>query len=176
MVGYRRNRFSGGTYFFTVVLQDRSSNYLSNNIQLLRQSFEYVRANNSYKTIAAVVLPDHLHVIWQLPKSDDDYPGRWKAIKSHFTRNITKIDASIVKNSRGEYALWQKRYWEHTIRNQQDLNTHINYIHFNPVKHGYVNHVNEWPYSTFHQYVKKGILPRDWGSDVPDFDGMKFGE
>ena len=176
MVGYRRNRLSGGTYFFTVVLQDRSSCYLLNNIELLRQSFRHVRTTSFYKTLAAVVLPDHLHVIWQLPEGDVDYPGRWKAIKSHFTRNVVKLDDSIIQNTRGEYVLWQKRYWEHTIRNEQDLKTHIDYIHYNPVKHGYVSNVNDWPFSTFHEYVKKGMLPKDWGGDVPDFEDMTFGE
>ena len=95
---------------------------------------------------------------------DSNYSGRWQSIKSHFTRHLKKR-IKLYKNKHGEYGIWQRRYWEHMIRDEDDLNRHIDYIHYNPVKHGYVNCVKEWEYSSFHRFVQKQRLPLDWGDN-----------
>lgn len=165
MVNYRRHYEPGGCYFFTVTLQDRRSKLLTENITLLQQIIASVKHRQPYKTIAAVILPDHMHAIWRLPPNDSDYPGRWKKIKSMFTFILQKNGMVLDKNKRGECNVWQKRYWEHTIRDEEDLERCVDYIHYNPVKHGLVENVIDWPYSSFHQYVKNGILDADWGND-----------
>jgi putative transposase len=123
-----------------------------------------------------VILPDHIHTIWKLPDNDFDYPSRWKAIKSLFTRLLVRSGERLVKNTRGEYLLWQRRYWEHTITDTRDLQLHIDYIHYNPVKHGYVDSVTDWAHSSFHHYVQSGVLPDDWGGVNNSDEGMGFGE
>jgi putative transposase len=124
---------------------------------------------------AVVVLPDHLHIVVTLPTDDADYPGRWKRYKSLFSRLVAKRGSGGSKNQRGEYALWQRRYWEHTIRDDVDFERHVNYIHYNPVKHGLVTRVADWPYSSFHRYVAQGILAGDWAGDASELSG-RFGE
>ena len=176
MVGYRRNFVRGGTYFFTVVLQDRTSSYLIDYNDQLLQSIQTVKNKTHFSEIAFVIMPDHLHTIWKLPENDHDFPGRWRAIKSLFTRTLVKSGVPLVKNSRGEYLLWQKRYWEHTLSNSEDLQSHIDYIHYNPVKHGYVNDVSDWAHSSFHRYVDKGLLPENWGSGVNIKQSVDYGE
>ena len=176
MVGYRRNFVHGGTYFFTAALQDRTSAYLIDRIDLLRKSIQTVKSKSHFDEIATVILPEHLHTIWKLPDGDSDYPARWKAIKSLFTRLLLKSGVNLEKNTRGEYLLWQRRYWEHTIMDEQDMKSHIDYIHYNPVKHGYADKVSAWPHSSFHRYVQSGLLPEDWGGTVKEIKGMKFGE
>ena len=143
---------------------------------LLLQSVQAVKSKSYFDEVATVILPDHLHAVWKLPYDDFDYPARWKAIKSLFTRSLVKSGVCLNKNTRGEYSLWQRRYWEHTIIDEQDLMNHIDYIHFNPVKHGYVNKVSAWTHSSFHRFVRAGILPEDWGGAVKEIDGMAFGE
>ena len=176
MVGYRRNFVAGGTYFFTVALQDRTSRYLIDYTDLLLQSVQTVKSKSCFDEVAVVILPDHLHTIWKLPDDDCEYPARWKAIKSMFTRLLVKSGVPLKKNTRGEYSLWQRRYWEHTITDEQDLRSHINYIHYNPVKHGYVDKVSDWVPSSFHRFVRTGILPDDWGGNVNGLEDMSFGE
>ena len=163
MVNYRRVYIEGGMYFFTVTLKNRKSNTLTNHIDTLRDSFAFVKKHQPFDIIAIVILPEHLHCIWQLPNNDDNYAGRWRAIKSRFTRSLIKLGINLHKNNRGEYNLWQARYWEHTIRDEADLLHHINYIHYNPVKHGWVNSVKDWPYSSFHRFVAQGQLAANWG-------------
>jgi len=175
MVNYRRVYIEGGTYFFTVTLKNRQLNYLTDYIDLLRDSFAYVKNQHPFEIIAIVVLPEHLHCLWQLPDGDDNYAGRWRAIKSRFTRLLIKSGVTLYKNDRGEYDLWQHRYWEHTIGNESDLLHHINYIHYNPVKHGYVLSVKDWPFSSFHQFVEKGDLEQDWGLNINDTQNQ-YGE
>ncbi|MCX7193890.1 MAG: transposase [Proteobacteria bacterium] len=162
MVNYRRNLVPGGTYFFTATLRDRSSRLLTEHIGLLRAAFRTVKHKLPFRVDAIVILPEHLHAIWTLPEGDADYPGRWRAIKSTFTHSIVKTGIPVERNDKGEYALWQRRYWEHTITDEEDFRRHVDYIHFNPVKHGWVNQVADWPYSSFHRYVRQRILPRDW--------------
>ena len=168
MVKYRRFKIRGGVYFFTVTLQDRHSNYLTKYISLLTAAMRVTRERWPFKTIALVVLPDHLHAIWQMPDEDDNYSIRWMKIKSYFTQKLTKENISIEKNTRRECNLWQRRFWEHTIRDEIDYEKHVNYIHYNPVKHNLVKRVGDWPYSTFHRYVKNGVLPANWSTEPDD--------
>ena len=162
MVLYRRNRVPGGTYFFTVTLRNRTLSLLVDRIDDLRESVRKVLRDKPFQIDAWVVLPEHLHAVLTLPPGDDDYSGRWKLIKGRFSHALAKAGIPIEKNLRGEYNLWQGRFWEHTIRDENDFARYVDYIHYNPVKHGLVNRVEDWPYSTFHRYVKAGMYPADW--------------
>ena len=174
MVHYRRNFLAGGTFFFTATLADRRSSVLVENIGLLRRTFRTTRHEHPFPIDAVVVLPDHLHIVMTLPPDDADFSGRWKRFKSLFTHYVVAHGLEYQRNRRGEYALWQRRFWEHTIRDETDLVQHIDYIHYNPVKHGLVSQVSDWPYSSFHRYVKLSVLPEDWGGvAVAD---LRFGE
>ncbi|HEV3159401.1 MAG TPA: transposase, partial [Xanthobacteraceae bacterium] len=175
MVLYRRNFVPSGTFFFTAALADRRSGALIENIDLLRHACRVTCQERPFSINAVVVLPDHLHIIATLPTGDADYPGRWKRCKSLFSRLVAKHSGGGSKNQRGEYALWQRRYWEHTIRDDVDFERHVNYIHYNPVKHGLVTRVADWPFSSFHRYVAQGILPGDWAGDASELSG-RFGE
>jgi putative transposase len=175
MVAYRRHHIPSGTYFFTVNLQNRSLSLLIDHINLLRFAFLHTQQNMPFKIIAIVIMPDHLHTIWQLPEGDNDYSRRWQLIKSKFTQQVRK-EKHFQKNKKGEYGIWQRRFWEHTIKNENDLNRHIDYIHFNPVKHGYVKTVKEWKYSSFSKYVKNDVLPLNWGGDYQETEQVLFGE
>jgi putative transposase len=170
MVNYRRNFVPGGTYFFTVALRDRRSQQLIQSIDLLRQAFRVTHRAKPFQIIAIVILPNHLHTIWTLPSGDMDYPGRWKAIKSNFTRNLEKAGIPVEKRKDGSALVWQRRYWEHTIRDVGDLNRHIGYIQINPVKHGYVQRVADWSFSSFHRYVRLGAYPSVWAGVDDDLD------
>ena len=163
MVHYRRIRLEGGTYFFTVTLADRRARVLTDHVDLLRSVFRRVQTARPFAIVAMVVLPDHLHAIWTLPAGDADYSGRWRAIKAGFTRDLVAGGMPLVRKDKGEYDLWQRRFWEHTVRDEADLAAHVEYIHFNPVKHGLVKQVRDWPWSSFHQYVRRGWLAEDWG-------------
>jgi putative transposase len=126
-----------------------------------------VQERHPFTVIAYVILPDHLHMIWELPENDSDFPTRWRLIKSYVSRKI--FNRPRVENqsriSKGEQGIWQRRYWEHTCRNQHDLDNHIGYIHYNPVKHGYVKTPYQWKRSSFAQYVEEGLYPVDWFAD-----------
>ena len=175
MVHYRRNRVAGGSYFFTVTLHDRQSCVLTEHIDLLRTAVHATQCARPFVIDAIVILPEHLHTIWTLPPGDTDYSGRWRAIKSHFTRTLRKAGQPVSRHTNGEYALWQRRFWEHTLRDERDRQQHVDYIHYNPVKHGYVPAVADWPYSSFHRYVKQGLLPENWAGGGGVQDGV-FGE
>jgi putative transposase len=115
---------------------------------------------------AMVILPDHLHAVWTLPPDDADYSGRWRSIKAAFVRSLHTHGVSLTANAKGEYDVWQRRFWEHQIRDERDMARHVDYVHVNPVKHGLAERVLDWPWSTFHRYVRAGTLPADWaGSD-----------
>lgn len=176
MSRYRRMRIDGGVFFFTVVLADRSSTLLVDHIARLRHVHESVRKRLPFQVVAVCVLPDHIHAVWALPEGDSNYPLRWSLIKSGFSRGLAadavRSPSKIAKRERG---LWQRRYWEHTIRDDADLERHVAYVHFNPVKHGYVTRAGEWPHSSFHRYVCEGVLPADWAGDLLDLGGH-FGE
>jgi putative transposase len=164
---YRRTRVAGGTYFFTVNLAERSRTLLVDHVEELRESVRVVRQNHPFVALAWVVLPDHMHAVWELPEGDGDCATRWMLIKSGFSRGIPKME--WVKESRrkkGERGLWQRRFWEHLILDAEDLQRHVDYAHFNPVKHGYVKRASDWPYSSIHRYIRRGWLADDWAAEV----------
>jgi putative transposase len=176
MTNYRRNFVPGGSYFFIVNLADRRKRLLIEHVDLLRTSFRYAQTRHPFEITATVVLPDHLHAIWTLPEGDADFALRWRLIKGAFSRGLPgdeRISAS--RAGKAERGIWQRRYWEHTLRDENDFERHFDYVHFNPVKHGHAGRVLDWPYSTFHRMVKLGVYPQDWGGDMRDDDGS-FGE
>ena len=154
MPNYRRLFVPGGTYAFTVCLDDRSSRLLLDELGLLHQCFEKVRTKYPFETIAWVFLPDHFHTIWRLPEDDHDFAKRLRLIKTHFTKSLGHTPTG---RRHGERGIWQRRYWEHLIRNDTDLGAHMDYIHWNPVKHGYVTDPADWPHSSWHRYK------HEWG-------------
>lgn len=134
---------------------------------MLREVVRKVRLANPFHIDAWMVLPDHMHCIWTMPEGDSDYPARWKAIKIAFAKTIPRTEPISDKRlNRGERGIWQRRYWEHTIRDERDYAAHMDYIHFNPVKHGHVAKVADWPYSSFRRLVEAGVYAPDWGSDA----------
>jgi putative transposase len=175
MVGYRRNFIPGGTYFFTVTLADRRSKVLVDHIGALRRAFRAARRERPFAIEAVVILPDHLHAIFALPPNDADFSGRWRRIKGHFSLALIEAGVGLKRRANGDLALWQRRFWEHTIRDESDFAQHVDYIHFNPVKHGFVRRVHDWPHSSFHRYVREGRLPGDWAGVVGE-SGDEFGE
>jgi putative transposase len=175
MVRYRRNRVEGGTFFFTVTLADRRSTALVDHVGPLRAAFRVARQERPFTVDAIVILPDHLHAILTLPEGDDDFAGRWRRIKGHFSSGLLVAGARITRHAKGELALWQRRFWEHTIRDEHDFARHVDYIHYNPVKHGLVARVTGWPHSSFHLFVRRGLLPQDWAGDVGE-GGSNYGE
>lgn len=176
MPEYRRNFVKGGSYFFTVALADRSQRLLLNHIDTLRKAFRDAKAVYPFDLDAIVVLPEHLHCIWTLPVDDAGYPDRWRRIKTAFSRSLPDCNSrSSSKILKGERGIWQRRYWEHTLRDEDDWRRHMDYIHYNPVKHQHVARVADWPYSTFHRYVEIGIYPGNWAGSDGASDG-KFGE
>ena len=174
MVGYRRNRVPGGTYFFTITLKHRNQALLVDHIDCLRDSIRDVLRKNPFHIDAWVVLPEHMHALLTLPAGDLDYSGRIRHIKSRFTRLLAGSGVVIQKNTRREYDVWQPRFWEHTIRDELDYAHHVEYIHYNPVKHGYVQRVRDWPFSTFHRYVRSGVVDIGWGDDFAEI--TNYGE
>jgi putative transposase len=175
MGNYRRDNTKGGTWFFTVNLADRSSALLTENIEALRAAHRYTLRNHPFKINAMVVLPEHLHAIWTLPEDDADFSTRWRLIKTEFTRALRLNEKlSPSRTRQGERGIWQRRFWEHKIRDEIDFSRHVDYIHINPVKHGYVNKVVDWPWSSFHQYVRYGLLTRDWAGEIDS--AFRFGE
>jgi putative transposase len=176
MSHYRRARIDGGVFFFTVALADRSSDLLVRHVDRLRRIYASVQHRHPFETIAICILPDHLHALWALPEGDADFSRRWSLIKSGFSRGLAAAAArSPSKIAKREKGLWQRRYWEHAIRDDADLARHVDYIHFNPAKHGYVSRVRDWAHSSFHLYVERGDLPADWGGDMREVSGQ-FGE
>ena len=167
---------AGGSFFFTVNLADRRLCLLTERIDELRTAFRETRRCHPFTTEAMVVLPDHLHTVWTLPEGDADFSTRWRLIKTNFSRNLTTGEPiSSSRAVKGERGIWQRRYWEHTIRDESDFTRHIDYVHINPVKHGLVTRVRDWPYSSFHRMVKLGVYPDDWAGDASGPD-REFGE
>jgi putative transposase len=175
MVLYRRNFVAGGAYFFTATLADRTSHALTEHIEALRAAVRQTQKSQPFTIDAIVVLPDHVHIVMTLPEGETDFPNRWRLIKRRFTDAVVKSGTPVSRLRNGEVALWQRRYWEHTIRDERDYERHVDYIHFNPVKHGLVARVRDWPHSSFHRYVREGILPEDWAGDAGQVAG-NFGE
>jgi putative transposase len=157
---YRRTYIPGTSYFFTVVTNQRRAIFNDETtIDNLREAFRQIMIKRPFTIDAIVILPDHLHCIWTLPNGDTDYATRWRLIKTWFTKHQNQTVTEKNKPS-----IWQKRYWEHLLRNEKDYHQHIDYIHYNPVKHKHVQNPSDWKYSSFRQYVKKGILRKDWGA------------
>ncbi len=163
MPKYLRYRVKGGCYFFTVNLLERNKTLLVDHIDLLRELVKMCKHKRPFQIDAWVVLPEHMHCIWSLPENDDDFSNRWKMIKSHFSKGLPKDEwRSKVRVKRGERGIWQRRFWEHAIRDDRDYEMHMNYVHYNPVKHSLVKNVKDWPHSTFHRYVRQGLYDKNW--------------
>ncbi len=182
MPRYLRPRTAGGTFFFTLVTFERRRILtLDISKQILFKAFAEVQSQYPFSMEAWVLLPDHLHAIWTLPDGDNDYSKRWGLIKAKFSKEGKAfLHGSQVPNpsriKRRETTLWQRRFWEHGIRDDEDFQRHLDYIHYNPVKHGLVTRVGDWPYSTFHRYVREGSYPENWGEGVSFDQDDCFGE
>ena len=169
---YRRADVAGGTYFFTVNLADRSSRLLVKRIDDLRTAVRIVKQRHPFEIIAWVVLPEHIHAIWMLPEGDHDFSGRWNLIKGGFSRAIASTeDIPASRRGKRERGIWQRRFWEHLIRDEDDLRRHVDYVHINPVKHGHADRAADWPHSSIHRYIRAGWLTADWACDADD-NGM----
>lgn len=168
MPNYRRAWHPGGTWFFTVnALQRFQNDVLTRNIDLLREVIRQVRQAHPFLIHGWVVLPEHLHCVVELPPGDSDFPMQWRLIKTGFSKSLPKEESlSPVRQARGERGIWQRRYWEHLIRDEGDFQAYMDYLHYNPVKHGHVARVCDWPYSTFHRLVATGVYPIDWGGSA----------
>ncbi len=165
---FRRYYQSGGCYFFTVVTQNRQPILTCpDNINRLRKTLLHIKSKRPFVIDAIVILPDHLHTIWRLPEGDADFSTRWRMIKHDFSITVQNDVKSRSQQQKGEKGIWQRRFWEHVIRNEADWHRHIDYIHYNPVKHGYVDSPTTWPYSSFSHAVNKGWYPQDWGQQEP---------
>ncbi len=170
MTDYRRWRVSGGTYFFTVVTEQRRPWLCDESARAcLRDAIRVIRRRRPFRIDAIVLLPDHLHTVWTLPTGDSDYSTRWKLIKKRFTLNYltdggTEAAANASRRSKGERSVWQRRFFEHAVRDEADRKRCIDYTHVNPLKHGLVERVRDWPWSSFHRYVRLGEYPADWGN------------
>ena len=167
MSSYRRLRWPGGTYFFTVACAERQWLFREpHHVAALCDALRSVRACDPFETLALVVMPDHLHCIWRLPQGDTNFSVRWEWVK--------KRTARALHCGTRAASVWQPRFWEHLIRDEADLARHVDYIHFNPVKHGWVLRARDWPYSSLHRFVREGKLAPDWGISAA-IDGQ-FGE
>jgi putative transposase len=175
MPNYRRAFIPGGCWLFTVNLLDRQQTLLVDHIETLRTAVDATRRSFAFEIDAFVVLPDHLHAILSLPQGDSDFSVRWRLIKNRFARTLPKRERlSAVRAARNERGIWQRRFWEHLIRDEADFERHVEYCYINPLKHGHVTRVCDWPYSSFHRDVQVGLFPLDWGG-VVETSG-EFGE
>ena len=182
MPNYRRAGAKGATYFFTVVTYRRQKFLtLPENRDALRSAIAAAKQYCAFVIEAWVLLPDHMHCIWTLPENDSDFSKRWGLIKAKFSKqkqarlhNEKWMNQS--KHKHRESTIWQRRFWEHQIRNDYDFEKHMDYIHFNPVKHGYADRVCDWPYSTFHRYVRSGVYPIAWAGSGVEIDDVVYGE
>ncbi len=182
MPNYRRARVEGGSYFFTVNTFRRQPFLTDADVRAaLRTGIETVRAVQPFVIEAWVLLPDHLHAIWTLPPDDHDFSTRWRIIKRTVTQ---RCEARLHRPEwmtawrakRHQSTLWQHRFWEHVIRDDADFVRHVDYIHWNPVKHRYVKRAADWPYSSLHRYLRAGVLPHDWAETRAEEDDADFGE
>ncbi|RLC91906.1 MAG: transposase [Chloroflexi bacterium] len=173
MPEYRRARIPGGTYFFTVVTYRKHPILAADAaVELLLECIRSVEVEHPFTTDAMVVLPDHLHCIWTLPEGDHGFSERWRQIKASFTRAYLGGRPDVVSPSmrgKGERGVWQRRFWEHVIRDEDDFRRHLDYIHYNPVKHRLVERPMQWKHSTFRSFVAKGAYPADWGANEGDY-------
>jgi putative transposase len=175
MPNYRRLFIPGGTWFFTVNLLERRQRLLTDSIGGLRLAIARTKRKYPFRIDALVILPDHLHAVITLPPGDSDFPTRIRLIKTGFAKSLPKTERlSAVRQEKGERGIWQRRYWEHYIRDERDFRNHVAYCYYNPVKHGHVQNVRDWPHSTYHRDVRAGRFESDW--QISDADGDKFGE
>jgi putative transposase len=174
MPNYRRIHATGGTFFFTAVTYERLPIFSNDpSVEILQKVIDKTRSRYPFDQIAFCILPDHLHCIWRLPMGDEDYSTRWQMIKACFSMEYKHVsgleghrtDSRISKRERG---IWQRRFWEHTIRDDEDLARHINYIHFNPVKHGLVTRIADCRWSSYHEYLRNGYYDEEWGDRIPE--------
>ena len=166
MPQYLRAFVPEGTFFFTVTLLERRRELLTDNIDNLREVFKAARQRRPFTVEAIVILPDHLHCIWTLPSGDADFSTRWHDIKARFAAQIPRgerVSARLLQ--KGERGIWQRRFWEHAIRDEGNYERHVDYIHYNPGKHGHVTRVADWLYSSFQRYVRSGIYNLEWAAD-----------
>jgi putative transposase len=163
MSQYRRLYIPGGCYFFTVVTHKRSP-ILIDHIVHLKEAFNKVKNKFAFQTDAIVILPDHLHCIWNLPDNDNDFSTRWRLIKRLFS-----IELDATRNKHQEKLVWQRRFWEHCIRDDRDWRRHMDYIHYNPVKHGLATSPRDWKYSSFRRCVEEGLYDLNWGAHENDY-------
>jgi putative transposase len=175
---YRRVKIAGATYFFTLVTEHRRPLLGEPSaIALFLGAVDTIRSRRPFNVDAYVVLPDHLHAVWTLPEGDTKFSTRWRLIKEAFTRAYLKTHEAPVRNesrrSKGEQSIWQRRFWEHVVRDDADFAAHLDYIHLNPVHHGLAAAPRDWPHSSFQEWVKRGAYDLTWGSDalpaVPDW-------
>jgi putative transposase len=181
MPDYRRWFREGGTYFFTVVTYNRR-NIFSNELarSFLHRAIAEVMAFRPFEMQGIVLLPNHCHCIWKMPDDDENFSVRWQMIKRRFTKSWLNrrgddVPVSVSRTKRGERGVWQRRFWEHLIVDQQDLARHMDYIHYNPVKHRYTRCPHQWEHSSFHRWVREGVYEMDWvcqcnqDNEIPDF-------
>jgi len=182
MPNYRRAYEQGGMFFFTVVAHRRRRLFSEAKArEYLRKTVLAVQTERPFELVATVLLPDHLHCIWKLPDGDSDFSIRWACIKKGFSKlwiagGGGEAEISDARHKHRECGIWQRRFWEHRIRNEDDMMRHVNYIHYNPIKHKLVRCPHEWPYSSFQRWVEEGYYKQDWLCDcegrepvVPDF-------
>lgn len=173
MSDYRRYFVTGGTYFFTVVTHERRPLFADEYARrILRESIQTIRSRRPFELVAICLLPDHLHTVWSLPAGDSDYSPRWRRIKEEFTRGWlssggTEGQRSESRQSKQERGVWQRRFWEHTVRDEDDLKRCVDYIHWNPRKHSLVDRVRDWRWSSFSRFVAEGEYEIDWGGEDP---------
>jgi len=169
MTRYRRDKTPGASWFFTVVTYQRRELLCDKPVRIaLRNAISRVRIRHPFVIDAWILLPNHFHCIWTLPDGESNYSLRWKLIKSYVTRACGKYylqpeDLPPSKTRRRESVIWQRRFWEHRIKNEKDYALHMDYLHYNPVKHGYCKAPSKWRYSTLHRLKAEGIYPEDWG-------------
>jgi len=183
MTNYRRADFEGGYYFLTVVTYRRRA-FLTDELarSCLRAAWEQTRRQSYFDVVALCLLPEHLHCLWKLPDGDRDFSLRWSRIKAGFTSRYLRAGGaeygqSPSRNIKREHGIWQRRFWEHQVRDEEDLQRHVDYIHYNPVKHGLAERVEDWPWSTYHKYVKAGrYRPGHWEDIQDEIEGMSVGE
>ena len=166
---YRRAVIPGGTFFFTIVTYQRTPLFADPaNVERLRAALREVRETDPFDFVAGVVLPDHLHFVWSLPRGDSNFSRRIGRMKVLFTRSIhghgnLPREVSASRRSHRESDLWQRRFWEHTVEDEDDLENHLHYMHYNPVKHRLATCPHSWPYSSFRKWVRRGLYTPDWG-------------
>jgi putative transposase len=166
---FRRYYQPSGRYFFTVVTYRRQPILTQpKNIERLRHIFRDITKKKPFRIDAIVILPDHLHTVWQLPEGDADFSIRWRMIKHDFSVALRQRPITDSQIHKREKPIWQRRFWEHGIRDENDWRRHIDYVHYNPVKHGYVSKPSEWPFSSFRNAIKKGWYGDGWGNNEPD--------